>query len=196
MKAFMLFLGLTLTLNLFAASKIEAWKNGEELVFVDRDAKGLFQGYGQLHSESWNDGDDVSEWVARRANGQLVTGYKGHLEKFKVAGMKKEQLRLVIRNKSGAFVTWKAVDELFTSGFESFNGQTVYVVRYNGKFVNWAKAHLESWSNYNNDVLVVRDTQDGSNNGKILSYIPAETMLNGQVVYRDPETGKFVSRNN
>jgi hypothetical protein len=73
--------------------------------------------------------------------------------------------------------------------------ETVYVIRYQNKFVNWAKAKLETWKNFKFPVLVVRDSADSLNNGKLLAWIAAEKTVNGKLVYRDPETGKFVSTN-
>ncbi|MBY0516967.1 MAG: hypothetical protein K2P81_08670 [Bacteriovoracaceae bacterium] len=197
---FLLALALLVSSVAFAGSKIEDWKNGEGIKFVVRSDDGRFVTYGELTNESWNDGDDVSEWVARRADGTFVTGYKGKLEKFKVKGPK-EELRLVIRNAKGMMVTWKAVDSLFSSGFEmmDLNGdgkkETVYVMRYQGRFVNWAKAKLESWSNVKTPVLVVRDSADAGNNGKLLAWIAGEKTSTGKIVFRDPETGRFVSQN-
>lgn len=183
--------------------KIEAWKNGEKVKFVVREDDGTFVSFGDLKNESWNDGDNTSEWVARKADGTLVTGYTGKLEKFKVSGknIKKEQQRLVVRNKRGELVTWIAMDKFLDAGFERMDTdkdgdkETVYVVRYNGRFVNWAKAKLETWDNYKDQVLVVRDTNDDSNNGKLMAWIPAEKMSNGQKIYRDPASGQFLSTN-
>lgn len=183
--------------------KIEAWKKGEKIQYVVREDDGTFVSFGELSNESWNDGDDTSEWVARKKDGTLVTGFKGKLEKFKVKGkaVKKEQQRLVIRNARGEMVTWIAMDKFLESGFERMDTdkdgdkETVYVVRYKGQFVNWAKAKLESWDNYTDKVLVVRDTEDDKNNGKLLAWIPAEKMSNGQKIYRDPASGQFLSAN-
>lgn len=185
--------------------KIEAWKGGEKIKFVIREDDGTFVSMGTLKNESWNDGDNTSEWVARKKDGTLVTGYKGKLEKFKVntqnSKIKKEQQRLVIRNSRGEMVTWIAMDKYLDSGFERMDTdkdgdkETVYVVRFKGQFVNWAKAKLESWDNYKDKVLVVRDTEDDQNNGKLLAWLPAEKMSNGQKIYRDPVSGQFVSSN-
>lgn len=201
MKFILLITFLISSLTALAGSRLEAWKNGKEIRFVERDTHGKFIGFGTLHLENWGNTDNRSEWIARHTDGTFATGYKGYLEKFTVKGMKKNQNRLVIRNTKGEFVTWLAMDEFLTSGFEAMDvnrdgkKDTIYVVRYKGKFINWAKAKLETWSNYANPVLVVRDTADAKNNGKILSYIPAEVLSNGNVVYRDPESGKFVSTN-
>jgi len=201
MKFMMSVIFLLASLSVFAGPRLEAWEQGKEIRFVQRDDRGAFMGFGTLQLENWNKTDDRSEWVARHADGTFVTGYKGYLEKFKVKGMPKEENRLVMRNKKGQFVTWLAMDELLTSGYEAMDvnrdgkKDTVYVIRYNGKFVNWAKAKLENWSNQKYPVLVVRDTADSKNNGKILSYITAEVLSNGRVIYRDPETGRFVSTN-
>lgn len=203
MKTLALLLTVLLTFNLNAATQyqIESWESGEELKLVLRNDKGQFEGHGTLSLESWNDGDDTSEWIARRADGTLVTGYKGKLEKFKVKGLKKEQTRLVLRNAKGHFVTWVAMDDKLTAGFEKMDydrdgkKETVYVIRYNGKFVNWSAAKLENWANYEHPVLVVRDTADGQNNGKIMTYVAPEVHSNGNVMYRNPETGRFISNN-
>lgn len=185
-----------------ASYKIENWESGEELKLVLRNDAGQFVGHGTLQLESWNDRDETSEWIARRADGTLVAGaYKGKLEKFKVQGLKKEQVRLVIRNAKGHFITWVAMDDKLTTGFEKMDidrdgkKETVYVVRYQGKFVNWAPAKLESWGNFEHPVLVVRDTADGQNNGKIMTYIAPEVQSNGTVKYRNPKTGRFLSNN-
>lgn len=189
-----------------AGSRIEAWKNGKEIVFVERDAQGRFERSGELKLENWRGTDDRSEWVARYPDGTLVTGYKGYLEKFKLDGKRRESLRLVIRNADGQLVTWLAVDDLISAGFERIEldrgnardncrKETVYVIRYNGKLLNWAKAKLESWANFEHPVLVVRDTEDSINNGKLLAWIAPEETRDGRVIYRDPETGEFVSAN-
>lgn len=184
----------------YAGSKIEDWKNGEGIKFVIRTDEGRFVSHGELMIESWNDGDNTSEWIARRADGTFVTGFKGKLEKFKVKASK-EELRLVIRNAKGMMVTWKAVNDLFKAGFELIdldrNGkkETVYVIRYQGRFINWAKARLEKWGNMKLPVLVVRDSADAGNDGKLLAWIAGEKTASGKVVYRDPETGRFVSTN-
>lgn len=181
--------------------RIEKWESGEELNFVVRNELGQFQGHGSLQLESWNDSDETSEWIARRADGTFLAGsYKGKIEKFKVKGFKREQMRLVIRNTKGHFVTWVAMDELLTSQFERMDfdrdgkKETIYTIRYNGKFVNWAPARLEEWANQVHPVLVVRDTADGINNGKILTYVVG-AIVNGRLQFRDPETGKFLSPN-
>ncbi len=203
MKNFIVFIALLFTAQSFAdfSYRIERWENGEELTFVVRDEDGRFKAHGTMSLESWNDGDEKSEWVARRANGTLVSGYKGKLEKFLVAGMDREQTRLVIRNSKGHFVTWVAMDELLSSKFERMDidrdgkKETVYVTRYRGQFVNWAAARLENWANQKHPVLVVRDTNDSRNNGKILTYVVGTELENGSVVYRDGETGRFLSTN-
>jgi hypothetical protein len=198
---FLLALVLTLSQAAMAGTQLENWQNGDGIRLVVRNDQGKFISHGELSLESWNDGDDVSEWVARLDNGQFVSGFKGHLEKFKVKGLAKEQTRLVIRNSKGHFVTWMAMDALLTAGFEAIDldrdgdKETVYVVRYNGKFVNWAKASLENWSNFAHPVLVVRDTADSHNNGKLLAWIAPTVLSNGNVIYRDAETGRFVSHN-
>ena len=198
---FLLSLMLLVSSVAFAGNRIEEWKNGEAIRFVVRTDEGRFVSHGELTLESWNDGDDVSEWVARKADGSFVTGFKGRLEKFRVSNSRTEETRLVVRNAKGQLVTWKAVDSLLNAGFESIdldrNGtkETVYVIRYNGRFVNWAKAKLERWNGISTPVLVVRDTQDSGNNGKLLAWIAGERTTTGQVVYRDPETGRFVSQN-
>jgi hypothetical protein len=187
--------------SVWAGSKIESWKNGEELKFVIRDTQGRFVSYGQLTLENWNDADNRSEWIARKADGTFVTGFKGHLEKFNLKTSVLEKIRLVIRNAKGEFVTWRAIDEDLTAGFERMDldrdgdKETVYVLRYKNRFVNWAKARLENWKNLKYPVLVVRDTADSSNNGKLLAWIAAEKTTNEKLIYRDPETGKFVSTN-
>lgn len=181
-----------------AGSKIEAWMNGESIQFVMRDTQGRFVSHAELRAESWYT-DDTSVWVARKDNGRFVTGYTGSIEKFNV-GLSREQSRLVIRDARGQFVTWKALDEYLTAGFEQIDldrdgdRETVYVIRHNGRFVNWAKAELEQWSNFRHPVLVVRDTADGRNNGKLLAWIAGEELSNGNVVYRD-ESGRFISQN-
>ncbi|MFA6236515.1 MAG: hypothetical protein WC635_04230 [Bacteriovorax sp.] len=182
---------------------IEQWKGDNALKFVYRDARGLFKSWAVLEFESWQ-GSEKSKWVARLENGQFVTGYTGETEKFNV-GKGKEELRLVIRNATGEFVTWKALDDLIDAGFDSWdvdgNGQaeTVYVVRYDGKFLNWARASLEDWSNFEAPVLVVRDTSDGSDNGKLLAWIAPDFYKSGpnkgNAYYKDPETGRFISPN-
>lgn len=196
MKTFML-LVLTSIFGLssaVAAPQIEAWKKGEKLVFADRNVQGQFVGWGELRLESWNDGDDKSEWVARKANGQFVTGYKGALEKFKVAKSAKERTRLVIRKANGQFVTWADMDKFLTAGWERWENGWVYVIRYNGQFVNWAKAKFEKWAGFG-DVLVVRDSSDCQNNGKILTWIAAEKVGN-RAFYRDPKSGRFIAAKN
>lgn len=189
---------LSLLVALFAttamAGKIENWKNGEQLMYVDRAEDGRFKGYGELKLEGWNDDDATSEWIARNSKGEFVTGYKGKLEKFKADGKDKEAVRLVIRNKDGQFVTWQAMDDLLSAGFEKWSNQGwVYVVRYEGQLVNWSKANLEKWPNFKKPVLVVRDTADGTNNGKLMTWIPAEKVGNSYQ-YRD-EKGRFISAN-
>jgi hypothetical protein len=181
-------------------ASIEEWKGKDGIKFVYRNSAGQFQSWGTLEFESWSS-EEKSQWVARLDNGKFVTGFTGELEKFEVGG-DKEQLRVVFRNAEGEFVTWKAMDDLITGGFESMDldgdkdGETVYVLRYRGKFVNWAKAQLETWKNFDNKVLVVRDSEDGKDNGKILAWIAPEKVKGGNVVYRDPATGRFVSPNN
>lgn len=204
MKNFIVFLALLFTAQSFAdfTYRIERWESGEELTFVIRDEQGRFKSHGTLSLESWNDGDQTSEWVARKANGSLVSGsFKGKLEKFNVSGMDKEQTRLVIRNSKGHFVTWTSMDDLLSSKFERMDidrdgkKETVYVTRYRGLFVNWSVARLENWANQEHAVLVVRDTNDGRNNGKLMTYVVATELENGQLVYRDAETGRFLSTN-
>jgi hypothetical protein len=195
-------LTLLFSFTTFAGSKIEAWKNGETIQCVIRDEQGRFMTRAELSLESWNDADKISEWVARKADGTFITGYKGYLEKFKVRAQSREDLRLVIRNSKGSFITWKAVDDLMTAGFERMdldrdgNKETIYAIRYNNRLVNWAKAKLESWKNMKYPVLVVRDSADSKNNGKLLAWIAAEKLSSGKLIYRDPETGRFVSPNN
>lgn len=201
MKKLLVLVLISLVSNVYAASRVERWQDGETLRFVVRDEQGKFEGVGVIELESWNDGDETSEWIARRTDGTFVTGLKGKLEKFKVRGLAKEQKRLVFRNADGEFVTWIAMDELLTEGFERFDfdhdgtKETVYALRYKGKLVNWAPAKLESWKNYQHKVLVVRDTADGENNGKLLAVTYPEVLSNGNVVYRNPKNGQFLSKN-
>lgn len=204
MKNLVLFISLVLSFQIFAdfSYRVERWESGDTLSFVIRNERGQFAGHGTLRLESWNDGDQVSEWVARRNDGTLVTGgYKGRLEKFSVRGLEREATRLVIRNSKGHFVTWVAVDEFLTSGFERMDfdrdgkKESIYVVRYKGQFVNWAPAKLEDWGSQEQPVLVVRDTNDGVNNGKIMTYVVGTQLESGHVVYRDPKTGRFLSIN-
>jgi hypothetical protein len=204
MKNLILLIALFLTSQVFAdfSYRIEKWENGDGLSFVIRNEQGQFAGHGTLRLESWNDGDETSEWVARRQDGTLVSGgYKGKLEKFVVRGLEREQTRLVIRNSKGHFVTWVSMDEELTSGFERMDydrdgkKESVYVVRYRGQFVNWAPARLETWANQEHPVLVVRDTADGSNNGKIMTYVVATELENGRLAYRNPANGQFLSIN-
>lgn len=185
-------------------ASIEQWKGDNGLKFVYRSEDGQFKSWGTLDFEKWSDSEE-SVWVARLENGQLVTGYRGEMEKFDV-GTGKEELRLVIRNKKEQFVTWKSLDKLVSAQFDAWDinsdgdKETVYVMRYNGKFLNWAPAKLEKWTNFKKKVLVVRDTSDGENNGKLLAWIAPATYKSGpnkgKVYYKDPETGKFVSPNN
>lgn len=185
-------------------ASIEQWKGKDGLKFVYRNDNGLFKTWATLEFESWSN-DEESQWVARLENGQFVTGFRGTTEKFDVGG-KREELRIVIRNASGEFVTWKAIDDLVEAKFDAWdidgdgNEETVYVVRYNGKFLNWSKANLEQWRGFEHPVLVVRDTADGKNNGELLSWIAPEVYKSGpnkgNVFYKDPETGRFVSPNN
>lgn len=174
--------------------RIEEWKS-EGLVYAVRDDAGRFQGWGQLELESWDDGDDVSEWVARRSDGTFVTGYTGRLEKFRVKNSgPRERTRLVIRNARGRFVTWQDMDKALSAGWErNRDGSWRYVIRYKGRFVNWSNGSLEDWGNqYEGPVLVVRDTNDGRNNGKILTWIAPEKV--GRALrYRDPATGRFIA---
>jgi hypothetical protein len=186
-------------------SRIEEWSD-QGIRFVIRSEEGLFESYGTLRVESWNDGDNKSEWIARREDGTLVTGgYKGNLEKFKLSGFKKERNRLVIRNSQGHFVTWKDMDAKLDASWSAWDTDrdgkkdTVYVIRYNGKFINWAKAKQEDWDNYSKPVLVVRDSSDDDNNGKLLSWIAPQTFRSGpregQVYYKHPVTKQFLSAN-
>lgn len=204
MKNFIVLIALFLTSQVFAdfSYRIEKWESGDDLSFVIRDEAGRFAGHGTLRLESWNDDDQTSEWMARRKDGTLVTGgFKGKLEKFAVRGLEREATRLIIRNSKGHFVTWVAMDELLTSGFERMDydrdgkKESVFVVRYKGQFVNWAPAHLETWANQEHPVLVVRDTADGSNNGKLMTYVVATELENGVLVYRNPANGQFLSVN-
>jgi hypothetical protein len=194
-KMFLALTAFAFATGAFAADKprIEEWKK-EGLVFAARDEAGRFKGWANLELESWNDGDERSEWIARQADGTFATGYKGLLEKFRVgrAGSR-EQARLVIRDKNGQFVTWEAMDKLLTSGWErTTKGDWRYTIRYKGQFVNWAEGKLENWgSRFLGAVLVVRDTADSSNNGKILTWIAPEKVGSG-LRYRDPQTGRFV----
>lgn len=201
MKNLLFVVLLSMITNVYASSRIERWLDGETLRFVVRDEQGKFEGLGVIELESWNDGDETSEWIARRQDGTFVTGYKGKLEKFKIKGLAKEQKRLVFRTASGEFVTWISMDERLTEGFERFDfdhdgtKETVYALRYQGKLVNWAPAKLEKWKNYAHKVLVVRDTADGKNNGKLLAVAYPEMLSNGNVVYRNPKNGQFLSKN-
>lgn len=203
MKLFLV-LVLGISSSVFAASKIEKWENGEELRYVVRDANGLFEQWGNLSLESWDDGDDRSVWTARHDDGTFVTGYKGRVEKFKIKPNAKEQMRVVIRNAKGHFVTWTTLDDKVTAKFEKMDydrdgkQETIFAVRMNGRLLNWAPAKLETWANYSEDVLVVRDTADSVNNGKLLAWVAPEVVeINGveQVRYRDPATGQFLSSN-
>jgi hypothetical protein len=193
---------LNLISSAFASSRIEDWRGADELRFVVRDEVGLFQSWGTFELESWEDGDSISEWVARREDGTLVTGsYKGRLEKFKLKGERKERTRLVIRNSKGHFVTWAPMDDKLTVGFErrdidhDGDKESVYTIRYKGRFVNWAVAKLENWANYSQPVLVVRDSSDDHNNGKILTYVTPAVDSLGRTYYKDPSTGHFLSKN-
>lgn len=193
MKLFLV-LVLGLSASAFAKSKVESWKGGEELRYVVRDADGLFEQWGYLSLESWNDGDDRSVWTARHADGTFATGFKGYTEKFKVKAGAKEHLRLVIRNAKGHFVAWTTLDDKVTARLEKMDydqdgkQETIFAVRMSGKLLNWAPAKTETWANFSEDVLVVRDTADQGNNGKLLAWIAPEKMANGQVVYRMPYT--------
>jgi hypothetical protein len=185
------------SLSSFAGTRIENWKrNSDPLTLVVRDDAGRFISMAELHSESWSDNDMRSNWTARTARGQFITGYTGTIEKFAVAGQRNEASRLVIRDNKQRFVTWIGVDDKMTSGFESFAGTTNFVVRYEGRIVNRAVAKLERWNGHALPVLVVRDTNDSRNNGKLLAWVPAEKTSAGQVVYRNPENGRFISANN
>lgn len=193
-------LNVLLSATIFAGSaKIEQWKNGEELRFTLRNDKGLFVSHGVLNLESWNDGDNVSEWVARRANGTFVSGgYKGRVEKFKVSDYGREQMRLVIRNSKGQFVTWVSMEEYLSAKWEVWTvpgtnkKEARYVIRdYKGMLVNHAKASLENWANYSHPVLVARDSEDDGNNGKILSWIAPSTTARGKLLgYQNPNNFK------
>lgn len=187
---------LATTLSAFAGTRIENWKrNTDHLMVVVRDDAGRFMKMGELHSENWSDDDQRSNWTVRTTDGQFILGYTGTIEKFAVAGLDREQSRLVIRDNKQRFVTWIAVDDMITSGFESRNGKTIFAVRYQGRYVNWGVATLEQWNNHKLPVLVVRDTADSRNNGKLLAWVPGELLDNGQVVYRNPENGRFISPN-
>jgi hypothetical protein len=179
-----------------AANRIESWKSGKEtLKFVERDADGLFKRWGTLKVEHWNDRDDRSDWVARKADGTFVTGYVGHIEKMKIGKGGQEHSCLVIRDARGEFVTWEDLEKDVTAGWENdrTNGWR-YVVRYKGQFLNLGKAKYENWNGYKYDVLVVRDTEDSRNNGKILTWIGGEkSPRDGRVYYKDPASGKFIS---
>lgn len=193
MKLFLV-LVLGLSTSVFAKSKVETWKNGEELRYVVRDANGLFEQWGYLSLESWNDGSDQSVWTARHADGTFATGFKGYTEKFKIKAGAKEQMRLVIRNAKGHFVAWTTLDDKVTARLEKMDydqdgkQETIFAVRMNGKLLNWAPAKLEQWNNFAEPVLVVRDSADAGNNGKLLAWIAPEKMANGNVVYRMPYT--------
>lgn len=197
MRLFTAFLTLVLALPVFAGTRIENWKrNSDPLMVVARDDAGRFISMARLHSESWSDGDARSNWTARTARGQFITGYTGTIEKFAVAGQRRESARLVIRDQHQRFVTWIGVDDKMTSGLERINGRTQFVVRYEGRIVNRAVARLESWQDQRLPVLVARDSADGRNNGKLLAWVPGERLDNGQVVYRNPSNGQFISPNN
>ena len=86
--------------------------------------------------------------------------------------------------KTKRFVTWIPMDEHLTVGWEMWSKGPRYVIRWNGKFVNWSKPQLETWANYEQPVLVVRDTADGKNNGKIMTWIPA-TKKGNTYVYKN-----------
>lgn len=193
MKGFLGFVAsiVLLTSAAFAAHpRIEDWKSGG-LTYTVRDDQGRFEAIGKLSLESWNDGDNISEWVVRKADGTFVTGYTGKLEKFRISKSKPQQIRLVIRDSNGRFVTWEPMDEKLTTGWErQQNGDWRYVIRYEGKYVNWAQGKIETWANIGK-VLVVRDTADDQNNGQILTWIAPE-VINGVEKYRDPATGRFI----
>lgn len=174
-----------------AAGQIEAWKSGESIRYVDRNDKGQFVGWGELRLESWSS-DERSVWVARRSDGTFVTGFKGKLEKFRIDRGKPERTRLVIRDRKGQFVTWADLDAKLSAGWEKWDDNSWrYVVRYQGKFVNWAKPKLEIWLGFGT-VLVVRDSSDGENNGKLLTWVAPE-MIGSRTMYRDPRSGKFIA---
>lgn len=187
-----------------SGASLEEWRNSG-IKFVVRDENGLFERWGTLRLESWNDGDNTSEWVARNGDGQLVTGgYKGRLEKWKVKKGENERHRVVIRDAKKRFVTWVDMEDKFSAKWERWSGDgttkvSVYVVRFNGQLVNWAKGHLENWANFEHPVLVVRDTEDDANNGKLLSWIAPEIVTirgEDQIRYRNPADGRFMSANN
>lgn len=173
---------------------IEAWKNTKQLKLVERNSQGQFVDYGTLTQESWNDGDQTSEWVARHADGTFVSGYKGRLEKFKRRGQARESQVLTIRKANGQLVTWINMDDQLVSRWEK-NGTLGwrYVIRAkDGRFVNWANAQLEDWNG--KPVLVVRDTADDQNNGKILTLIYPTYDRNGSgsAQYIDQVSGQVI----
>lgn len=187
--AVLLFSGLA-----FGKSKVESWKGGDELRYVVRDSNGLFKQWGYLSLESWNDGNDRSVWTARHSDGTFVTGFKGYTEKFRIKLGAKEHLRLVIRNSKGHFVAWTTLDDKVSARFEKMDydkdgkQETIFAVRLSGKLLNWAPAKTETWANFAEDVLVVRDTADKGNNGKLLAWVAPEKLASGQIVYRMPYT--------
>lgn len=168
-------------------AEAEIWKD-RDLKFVVRDNNGRFDGIGFIKLESWNDGDDVSEWVVRRSNGTFVTSLKGRLEKWDLGKKANETDVIVFRDNSGQFVTWAPVEDYIEEGWETWDQQgentTVYVVRFakghqGGRLINWSKPKLEDWRNFRYPVMVARDTNDGRHNGKILSWLPAKKVGNG-----------------
>ncbi|MBY0383706.1 hypothetical protein K2X05_00990 [bacterium] len=190
MKGLLIALAMVFSLNTFAAAQFEIWE-GKEVVFVARDEQGRFTDtQATLSIESWDNSSETSVWVARASNGRFLARYTGKLEKFSV-GSGNEQSRIVMRDNNGQFITWIAVDELLTAGWENWKNEGwVYVIRYNGKFINWAKGNEEYWTGYG-EVLVVRDSNDGSNNGKILTWMLPDAAGN----YHDPVTGQFLTQN-
>lgn len=190
MKSLLVLFGVLFSLSSFAGVKFEIWE-GKKVMFVARDEAGRFiDAQATLTIESWDNSAEMSYWIARDSGGRFLTRYKGKIEKFSV-GSGNEQSRIVMRNDKGQFITWIAVDELLTTGWENWKGEGwVYVIRYNGQFVNWSKGVVESWDGYG-DVLVVRDSNDGTNNGKILTWMLPDA--NGN--FHDPVTGQFLTQN-
>ena len=176
-------------------AQIESWRGGKEIRFVVRNESGFFDTHGVLRLESWNDGDQTSEWVARRKDGTLVSGgYKGRLEKFKVKAGENEQIRLVIRNSKGWFVTWTSMEDKLSQKWESWKisnskkREARFVIRDANGLVNHAKGRLENWGNFAHPVLVARDSYDDGNNGKILSWIAPKVNAKGDFVgYQNPD---------
>lgn len=181
-----------------ASVTAESWKSNEMTKYVARYNVGARKyEFRSFDRSFWEYNYRTRTWkkvtrthlnvISKSVGGRFVTGLTGQLEKWDINGSKNESVVIVFRS-NGKFLTWKDVSDDLHAGWNRRKGTGwVYEVRYKagtpmaGELVNSAsltellKNKKKAFVDYTDrnicKRLVVRDTDDAANNGKILTVV-------------------------